>query len=624
MAERTEFEIASADFHTSECSDIYRFLGCTQCPDGTFLFRVWAPHALSAAVTGSFCDWSETAYPMRRITDGGIWECRVRDAREGDLYKFFIRRPDGSTVYKADPYGRRCEPLPGTASVVCAPSAFRWHDGAYQRKKQEKNFLRLPVNIYEVHAGSWKHKDDGSVCTFSELAELLIPYVRDMGYTHIELLPIGEYPYDPSWGYQVTGYYAPTFRYGTPDDLRSFVDQCHQAGIGVILDWVAAHFPKDEQGLYEFDGACCYELSDPRMNEHPDWNTRIFDYGRPEVRSFLISNAVYWIREFHIDGLRVDAVASMLYLDYGRKNGQWVPNRYGGNQNLEAIDFLRALNRAAFAADKSVLMIAEESTAFPLVTKPDYLGGLGFNFKWNMGWMNDMLRYMSADPLFRSGRHDMLTFSLTYAFSENFVLPFSHDEVVHGKCSLINKMPGDYDAKFANLRVMYGYMMAHPGKKLLFMGCEFGQFIEWNFRNSLDWLLLDYDRHRQLSDFVRTLNHTYLRHRAFWQNDTDWGGFQWIVCDDNTQSVVVFRRMCGNTEVIVICNFCPVHHPDYRIGLPRAGTYEVLLNSDDPAYGGGGTEVHPVRAMRESMHGLPYSGSFSVPPLSVQFYRRKS
>ena len=613
-----------SDFHTVGCSDAYRYMGCHARDEGGFVFRVWAPHARRVCVTGSFCDWDPCRYEMTRSDSEGIFTCEVPCAAAGDLYKFYIETADGRTIYKCDPYGYAAEPLPGTASRIFPIEGYRWGDAAYIRGKQNKDFLHSPVNIYEVHPGSWKRKEDGSLYRFDELADLLIPYVKEMGYTHIELLPISEYPYDPSWGYQVTGYYAPTFRYGSPHDFMTFVDRCHRAGIGVILDWVAAHFPKDAQGLYEFDGSCCYELSDPRMNEHPDWNTRIFDYGRPEVRSFLISNAVYWIREYHIDGIRVDAVASMLYLDYGRRGGQWIPNRYGGNQNLEAIEFLRALNRAAFAADRGVLMIAEESTAFPMVTKPDFLGGLGFNFKWNMGWMNDMLQYMSSDPLFRSGQHNMLTFSLTYAFSENFVLPLSHDEVVHGKCSLINKMPGEYDAKFANLRVMYGYMMAHPGKKLLFMGGEFGQFIEWNFKQELDWMLLEYDRHRQMRDFVRTLNHFYKRNRAFWLNDTDWGGFQWIVCDDNSQSVVVFRRMAANSEIIVLCNFCPVDHPDYRIGLPKAGIYTPVLNSDAEDFGGKGYPVRSVRAKKTPMHGLPYSGSFALPAMSVLYYRKKS
>ena len=456
-----------------------------------------------------------------------------------------------------------------------------------------------------------------------ELADELIPYLLDMGYTHVELMPITEYPYDPSWGYQVTGYYAPTARYGSPQQFMTFVDKCHRAGIGVLLDWVPAHFPKDENGLYEFDGTCCYELSDPMMNEHPDWSTRIFDFGKGEVQSFLISNAVYWLEQYHVDGLRVDAVASMLYLDYGRRDFR--PNKFGGRENLEAIAFLRKLNRAVFSVRRNAITAAEESTAFPMVTKPDYDGGLGFLFKWNMGWMNDMLQYMSLDPLWRKGSHNDLTFSMTYAYSENFILPLSHDEVVHGKGSLINKMPGEYDAKFQNLRAFYGFMMAHPGKKLSFMGNEFAQFIEWRHYEQLEWMLLDYDRHRQMHDWVRDLNHFYLDHSCMWNNDSDWNGFRWISADDNANSVVAFRRIDRRgRELICICNFCPVLREHYRLGLPKPGQYEPVLSSDDLKYGGSGTELLTVTAEREPMHGLQYSGEFTLAPLSAMFYQRKT
>ena len=482
-------------FHTDGCADAYRFLGCHCLPSGGAIFRVWAPRAESVSVVGEFNFWNEQDLPMQKVSDG-VWEAFSVYAAPGGAYKYCVTGPDGRKVYKSDPYGTRCKALPDTSSLVEAEEAYPWHDGLYRSRRAKQNVLNRPLNIYEVHAGSWKRHPDGSVYNWDDLAAELIPYVKDMGYTHIELMPIMEYPYDPSWGYQVTGYFAPTHRYGTPRQLMHFVDECHRQNIGVILDWVPAHFPKDENGLYEFDGTCCYELSDPSMNEHPDWTTRIFDYGKPEVRSFLISNACYWLERFHVDGIRVDAVASMLYLDYNRRD--YKPNRFGGKENLEAIDFLRELNSAAFRVDPSVMMIAEESTAFPLVTKPDYVGGLGFLFKWNMGWMNDMLRYMSLDPLYRKGDHNALTFSMTYAFSENFILPLSHDEVVHGKCSLIGKMPGNYDDKFANLRVFYAYQMAHPGKKLNFMGNELAQFIEWNYTQGLDWVLLDYDRHRQM------------------------------------------------------------------------------------------------------------------------------
>lgn len=437
-------------FQTEPAADAYRYLGCHRLEDGSgYVFRVWAPHAAAVHVVGDFNFWNAEDLPMRKL-DGGVWEAVSVYAKEGQAYKYCVQGRSGRTVYKTDPYGNRCCALPETSSIIDPPDGFCWHDGAYRARMAKQSAIRRPVNIYEVHTGSWKRHDDGSYLSYEELAAELVPYVKDMGYTHIELLPIMEYPYDPSWGYQVTCYFAPTHRYGTPKQLMQLVDACHQAGIGVILDWVPAHFPKDENGLFEFDGECCYELSDPMMNEHPDWTTRIYDYGKPEVQSFLISNACYWLSYFHVDGIRVDAVASMLYLDYNRK--QFKPNRFGGRENLEAIDFLRRLNAAAFQVSPAVMMIAEESTAFPLITRPDYDGGLGFLFKWNMGWMNDMLKYMSLDPLWRKGDHNALTFSMTYAYSENFILPLSHDEVVHGKCSLIGKMPGNYDDKFNNLR----------------------------------------------------------------------------------------------------------------------------------------------------------------------------
>ena len=455
-------------FQTEPAADAYRYLGCHRLEDGSgYVFRVWAPHAAAVHVVGDFNFWNAEDLPMRKL-DGGVWEAVSAYAKEGQAYKYCVQGRSGRTVYKTDPYGNRCCALPETSSIIDPPDGFCWHDGAYRARMAKQSAIRRPVNIYEVHAGSWKRHDDGSYLNYEELAAELVPYVKDMGYTHIELLPIMEYPYDPSWGYQVTCYFAPTHRYGTPKQLMQFVDACHQAGIGVILDWVPAHFPKDENGLFEFDGECCYELSDPMMNEHPDWTTRIYDYGKPEVQSFLISNACYWLSYFHVDGIRVDAVASMLYLDYNRK--QFKPNRFGGRENLEAIDFLRRLNAAAFQVSPAVMMIAEESTAFPLITRPDYDGGLGFLFKWNMGWMNDMLKYMSLDPLWRKGDHNALTFSMTYAYSENFILPLSHDEVVHGKCSLIGKMPGNYDDKFNNLRAFFAYQIAHPGKKLNFHG----------------------------------------------------------------------------------------------------------------------------------------------------------
>lgn len=603
----------------------YAILGChrAQC-DGKngYIFRVWAPHAQGVSVTGDWNFWNPDDLPMTYL-EYGVWEAFSVYAKEGDAYKFCVRRADGSTVYKSDPYGFRTCALPDTSNRVCTLEGFEWNDTTYRRQQAKRHLLDSPMNIYEMHFGSWRRKPDGSCYRYDELADELIPYLLDMGYTHVELMPITEYPYDPSWGYQVTGYYAPTARYGSPQQFMTFVDKCHRAGIGVLLDWVPAHFPKDENGLYEFDGTCCYELSDPMMNEHPDWSTRIFDFGKGEVQSFLISNAVYWLEQYHVDGLRVDAVASMLYLDYGRRDFR--PNKFGGRENLEAIAFLRKLNRAVFSVRRNAITAAEESTAFPMVTKPDYDGGLGFLFKWNMGWMNDMLQYMSLDPLWRKGSHNDLTFSMTYAYSENFILPLSHDEVVHGKGSLINKMPGEYDAKFQNLRAFYGFMMAHPGKKLNFMGNEFAQFIEWRHYEQLEWMLLDYDRHRQMHDWVRDLNHFYLDHSCMWNNDSDWNGFRWISADDNANSVVAFRRIDRRgRELICICNFCPVLREHYRLGLPKPGQYEPVLSSDDLKYGGSGTELLTVTAEREPMHGLQYSGEFTLAPLSAMFYQRKT
>ena len=617
-----QFKAFLEQFHTTGVSDAYRFLGChAQNRDGVdgFVFRTWAPRAQSVRVTGDFNFWNEEDLPMQPV-GCGAWEAFSRFAQPGQRYKLCIKTKDGRTVYKTDPYGNRCGVLPDTASIIEAEGGFVWHDGLYRARRRKEKILNRPVNIYEVHAGSWKRHEDGSVLSFRELAQQLVPYVKDMGYTHIELMPVMEYPYDPSWGYQITCYYAPTHRYGAPEDLKYFIDEAHRAGIGVILDWVPAHFPKDANGLYEFDGTCCYELSDPTMNEHPDWTTRIYDYGKPEVRSFLISNACYWISQFHADGIRVDAVASMLYLDYNRPN--YKPNRFGGRENLEAIDFLRQLNAAAFQTEPAVMMIAEESTAFPLITKPDYDGGLGFLFKWNMGWMNDMLQYMSLDPLYRKGDHNALTFSMTYAFSENFILPLSHDEVVHGKCSLIGKMPGNYDDKFNNLRVLYAYQMAHPGKKLNFMGSEFAQFIEWNFKQGLDWLLLGYEKHRKMQQFVKTLNRFYLENRELWEVDTGWDGYEWIEPDDRDRSVIAFRRKDRKgRELVVVCNFCPVLRENYRLGLPKQGWYVPVLNTDDEAFGGYGFAPETVRTEKKPSHGQMQSGLFRVPPMSVCFYR---
>ena len=606
--------------------EAYRYFGAhieQRAGETGVVFRVWAPHATAISVVGDFNSWKPGSHPMRKVDNDSVWELFIPGMKEYDVYKYCVTTRAGDLVYKADPYAFHAETRPSNGSKVYDLNGFVWHDEAWQNAQKKADVINGPMNIYEMHAGSWKQKEGGLPYNYSELADELIPYITEMGYTHVELLPVMEYPFDGSWGYQVTGYFAPTSRYGTPKDLMAFVDKMHEAGIGVIMDWVPAHFPKDQFGLYNFDGEACYEDPNPKRGEHKEWGTMVFDFGRSEVQSFLISSALYWLEQYHIDGLRVDAVAAMLYLDYGRR--EYHPNKFGGKENLEAIAFLRKLNRAVFSVRRSAITAAEESTAFPLVTKPDYDGGLGFLFKWNMGWMNDMLHYMSLDPLFRKGSHNDLTFSMTYAYSENFILPLSHDEVVHGKCSLINKMPGEYDDKFSNLRVFYGFMMGHPGKKLSFMGNEFAQFIEWNYAQQLDWLLLDYERHRQMQDYVRDLNHFYLDHSSLWNNDSDWNGFRWISADDRDNSVIAFRRIDRRgCELIVICNFCPVTRTDYRLGLPKPGEYEAVFNSDEVRYGGKGTELPVVTAEKEPLHGLPFSGSFTLAPLSVAFYRKKT
>ncbi len=608
-------------FQTGENHRAYTILGCHRAEqDGQsgFLFRVWAPNAKSVSVVGDFNFWNQEDLPMTSI-GYGVWEAFSVYAQEGQAYKYAVTAQNGNTVMKMDPYGTQCCALPETSSRICPLEGYVWHDSAYLRQNARGSSLQKPVNIYEVHAGSWKRHEDGSRLNFVELAQELAPYCKEMGYTHIELLPIMEHPYEPSWGYQVTGYYAPTHRYGTPRQMMEFVDICHQHGLGVILDWVPAHFPKDLYGLYEFDGTCCYELQDPMMREHAEWGTRIFDYGRGEVSSFLISNVIFWLEEYHVDGIRVDAVASMLYLDYNRR--EYHPNRYGGKENLEAIDFLRKLNAAAFEANPHVLMIAEESTAFPMITKPGFDGGLGFLYKWNMGWMNDMLQYMSLDPLWRKGSHNNLTFTMTYAYSENFILPISHDEVVYGKCSMLNKMPGTYEEKFANLRTFYGFMAAHPGKKLSFMGNEFAQFDEWKYASGLDWQLLDYELHRKMHEFVRTLNHFYLDHPCFWQNDSDWTGFQWLQADDRDNSVVAFRRVDRQgRDVLVVCNFCPVLREGYKMGVPKPYWYEPVLTSSDPQFGGDGILPTVAKGRKGDWGAFHYTAEFTIPPLSVTYY----
>ena len=608
-------------FQSGESRRAFAILGCHRAvreEHAGYLFRVWAPNAKAVSVVGDFNFWNPEDLPMTMI-GYGVWEAFSVYAQEGQAYKYAVTAQNGNTVMKMDPYGTQCCALPETSSRVCSLEGFVWHDAAYRRQVAKTKSLESPLNIYEVHAGSWKRHEDGTHLNFVELGRELAPYCKDMGYTHIELLPIMEHPYEPSWGYQVTGYYAPTHRFGTPQQLMEFVDICHQNGLGVILDWVPAHFPKDLYGLYEFDGTCCYELQDPLMREHAEWGTRIFDYGRGEVASFLISNVIFWLEQYHVDGIRVDAVASMLYLDYNRR--EYHPNRYGGKENLEAIDFLRKLNAAAFEEFPQVLMIAEESTAFPMITKPGFDGGLGFLYKWNMGWMNDMLQYMSMDPLWRKGSHNNLTFTMTYAYSENFILPISHDEVVYGKCSMLNKMPGSYDEKFANLRTFYGFMAAHPGKKLSFMGNEFAQFDEWKYASGLDWQLLGYERHQQMQDFVKTLNHFYLDHPAFWQNDTDWTGFQWLQADDRDNSVVAFRRVDRQgRDIVVVCNFCPVLREGYKMGVPKPYWYEPVLTSSDPKFGGDGVMPTVAKGVKGDWGQFHYTAEFTIPPLSVTYY----
>lgn len=611
-------------FHEGTNYCAYDYLGAHFLDENKCVFRVWAPNAQQVFVTGSFCDWEYFVYEAHKITSGGIYECIIDNVCEFDSYKYVIKTQSDEILLKADPYAFHSETRPGTASKIYDIEGFTWHDKKWLDKRNGNDFSKA-MNIYEVHLGSWKRYSDGENFDYEKLAEELIPYVKKMGFTHIELLPISEYPYDKSWGYQVTGYFAPTSRFGTPKQFMSFVDKCHKENIGVILDWVPAHFPKDAHGLADFDGGSCYEYEEPKKREHPDWGTRIFDYGRNEVRCFLISNACYWLEKYHIDGLRVDAVASMLYLDYGKKDGEWIANQYGGNGNLEAKDFLQKLNQRVFSSFPNVLMIAEESTTWPLVTYPTDVGGLGFNYKWNMGWMNDSLLYMKQDPFFKKGVHDKLTFSMTYAFSENFILPLSHDEVVHGKQSMLSKMPGEYSDKFANLRAYLAYMYAHPGKKLLFMGAEFGQFIEWNEEAELDWNLLEFDAHKSQQEFSKNLFNLYLKTPALYEQDSSWEGFSWATVDDSTNNVIAFSRYdkSGNM-VLAVSNFSSVLQKDYNISVPYRGVYNEVFSTDDKAFGGAGIRNEKVYSKSLKEFKQQHYISITIPPFSTLYFYKKA
>ena len=613
--------------------DIYKKLGAhlatNEGKKGVY-FAVWAPHAAKVHVVGYFNEWEEReAYEMTRVGEIGIYEIFVEGIGVGELYKFLITTSDGRKLYKADPYGNQAEFRPGTASRVTDISRLKWADARWLKARGKQNVDEIPMAIYEVHPGSWrKHpvteEDPDGFYNYREFAHELTEYVKDMGYTHVELMGIAEHPFDGSWGYQVIGYYAPTARYGTPEDFQYMVNYFHKNGIGVILDWVPAHFPKDAAGLADFDGQALYEYADPRKGEHPDWGTKVFDYAKNEVKNFLIANALYWVEQFHIDGLRVDAVASMLYLDYGRSAGNWVPNIYGENKNLEAIEFFKHLNTVVTGRNHGTMIIAEESTAWPQVTGRPEDGGLGFTMKWNMGWMHDFLDYMKLDPYFRSYNHNKMTFSMTYAFSEKYVLVLSHDEVVHMKGSMINKMPGEYDDKFANLKAGYSFMMGHPGKKLLFMGQDFAQFREWSEARELDWYLLAEEKHVQMKEYVKELLHLYQGSPALYETDDNWEGFEWVNADDSERSIFSFIRHSkdGKNNLLFVVNFTPVERPEYRVGVPQSGSYKLVLNSDEARFGGSGEKrASSYRSKKGVCDNKPYSIGYSLPAYGVAVFQ---
>ena len=587
-------------------------------------FSVWAPNAKAVSVIGDFNNWDARRSPMRRLGESGIWELFLPAAAEGDKYKFHVTQCDGRVVDKTDPYGVYAEVRPNNASVLYPLKRYKWKDRRWMTARRKYDFRTAPMNIYEVHLGSWKRAEGDRFLTYTELAEQLIPYVKEMGYTHIEMLPVEEHPFDGSWGYQVTGYYAPTSRYGSPDEFKQFVDACHQNGISVILDWVPAHFPKDDFALARFDGTALYEHQDPRLGEHIQWGTYIFNYGRKEVANFLLANALYWMDIFHIDGLRVDAVASLLRLDFCKEEGQWLPNVYGGSENLEAIEFLKHMNSVIAEREPGALMIAEDSTAWPGVTKKVDEGGLGFSLKWNMGWMNDFLSYIKLDPIYRKYHQNKLTFGMAYHYAENFVLVLSHDEVVHTKSSMIGKMPGDVWQSFANLRLSYGFMMGHPGKKLLFMGGEFAQYSEWSEARSLDWHLLQYADHQEMQAYVKELNHLYAEESAFWAEDFDPNGFQWIECDDAESSIVSFVRRSQEKELVFLCNFTPVVHRGFSLGVPQEGVYHERLNSDAARFGGSDViNAVPLQSKAEPAGRCPFRVELDVPPLGMVILERE-